>query len=101
VKREFTVLLESAVSVNADRSKDLTDKNYGGIALDDDLATTQCLGTKARSCDLFETTIRTLCILNLSRIHLSVLWIVDSSELARDIQTPTTDYLMFVSLASY
>jgi hypothetical protein len=33
---ESTVLLEPVVSVNADRSKDLTDKSYGGISLTDD-----------------------------------------------------------------
>jgi hypothetical protein len=33
---ESTVLLEPAVAVNADRSKDLTNKSFGGIALTDD-----------------------------------------------------------------
>jgi hypothetical protein len=51
------------VSVNADRPKDFTDQSHGGNALTDDLATTRCLGTKACSYDLFETTIRTLCVL--------------------------------------
>jgi hypothetical protein len=33
---ESTLLLEPVVSVNADGSKDLTDKSYGGITLTDD-----------------------------------------------------------------
>jgi hypothetical protein len=33
---ESTVLLEPVVSVNADRSKDLTDKSFGGFSLTDD-----------------------------------------------------------------
>jgi V-type H+-transporting ATPase subunit E len=33
MKRESTVLLEPVVSINSDRSKDLTDKSYGGIVL--------------------------------------------------------------------
>jgi hypothetical protein len=33
---ESTVLLEPVVSVNVNRSKDLTDKRYGGIALTND-----------------------------------------------------------------